>query len=303
MRGTLIVAALALSACASAGAPEAAEHAATPTPVPSVQEILDQSPASDWRPLDPENTLYMELPQGRVIIELAPHFAPNHAANIRTLTRARFFDGGAIVRSQDNYVVQWGRPDGDEGPRGSAAATVAGEITVPSSSVPFSRFVDPDTYAPQVGYSDGFPVARSGNQTWLVHCYGMVGSGRGDGLDSGSGDSLYAVNGQMTRNLDRNITLVGRVVQGMDILSTMKRGTQALGFYATAEERTPIRTVRLAADVPAAQRTNLETLRTDSATWARLVDSRRTRRDSFFSANPVNRLGVCNISVPVRPVH
>jgi peptidylprolyl isomerase len=300
MRGTMIVAALALSACASAPETTASEDVAAP--VLSVQQILDQSPASDWRPLDPESTLYMELPQGRVIIELAPQFAPNHAANIRTLTRARFFDGGAIVRSQDNYVVQWGRPDGDEGPRGSAAATVAGEITVPSSSVEFSRFADPDTYAPQVGYSHGFPVARSGDRTWLVHCYGMVGAGRGDGLDSGSGDSLYAVNGQMTRNLDRNITLVGRVVQGMDILSTMKRGTGPLGFYETAEERTPIRTTRLAADVPAAERTNLETLRTDSATWARLVDSRRTRRDSFFSANPGGRLGVCNISVPVRLV-
>jgi len=294
----MIVAALALSACASAPAPAAREQAAAP----SVQEILDQSPASDWRPLDPENTLYMELPQGRVVIELAPQFAPNHAANIRALTRAGYFNGGAVVRSQDNYVAQWGRPDGDEGPRGAATATVAGEITTPSRSVEFSRFADPDTYAPQVGYSGGFPVARSGNQTWLVHCYGMVGSGRGDGLDSGSGDSLYAVNGQMTRNLDRNITLVGRVVQGMDILATYRRGTGPLGFYETAEERPPIRTVRLAADVPAAERLNLETLRTDSATWARLVDSRRTRRDSFFSANPGGRLGVCNISVPVRSV-
>lgn len=297
MRGTMIVAALLLSACASAPAPTGEA-----TPALSTQEILDQSPASDWRPLDPENTLYMELPEGRVIIELAPQFAPNHANNIRTLTRAGFFDNSAILRSQDNYVVQWGRPDGDEAPRGAAAETVAGEISVPSGSVQFSRFVDPDTYAAQVGYSDGFPVARGGGQTWLVHCYGIVGVGRGEGLDSGSGESLYAVNGQMTRNLDRNITLVGRVVQGMDILSTMKRGTGPLGFYETAEERTPIRTVRLAADVPAAERTDLETLRTDSATWARLVDSRRTRRDSFFSANPVNRLGVCNIAVPVRAV-
>ncbi|MGD9965120.1 MAG: peptidylprolyl isomerase [Hyphomonadaceae bacterium] len=300
MRGTILVAAMALGACASAPAPAGEQQAAAPAP--SVQNILDQSPATDWRPLDPENTLYMELPQGRVIIELAPQFAPNHAANIRTLTRAGFFNGASIVRSQDNYVVQWGWPEGESGSRGAAAETVAGEITVPSNSVDFSRFVDPDTYAPQVGYSQGFPVARAGGQTWLVHCYGMVGSGRGDGLDSGSGDSLYAVNGQMTRNLDRNITLVGRVVQGMDILSTFRRGTEALGFYATAEERTPIRSVRMAADVPAAERTNLETLRTDSSTWARLVDSRRTRRDSFFAANPVNRLGVCNISVPVRVV-
>jgi peptidylprolyl isomerase len=206
------------------------------------------------------------------------------------------------VRSQDNYVVQWGRPDDEAGPRGAAAERLQAEITRPYGSVEFSRLVDPDTYAPEVGFSHGFPVARAGDEVWLAHCYAMVGSGRGEGLDSGNGESLYAVNGQMPRNLDRNITLVGRVVQGMEILSTMKRGTGALGFYETAAERTPIRAVRLAADVPAAERVNLETVRTDSATWARLVDSRRTRRDSFFSANPVNRLGVCNIAVPVRAV-
>lgn len=295
MRAGIIGAICMLTACASA--PEAP---APSGPVLSVQQILDQSPASDWRPLDPENTIYMELPQGRVIIELAPHFAPNHAANIRALARAGYFDASAILRSQDNYVVQWGRADDDPKPLGEGAETVAGEITVPSSSVPFTRLVDPDTYAAQVGFSDGFPAAREGGRTWLTHCYGMVGSGRGDGLDSGNGGSLYAVNAQMPRNLDRNITLVGRVVQGMDLLSVMPRGTGALGFYETAAERTPIRTVRVAADVPAAERANLETVRTDSATWAALVESRRTRRDSFFSANPVNRLGVCNIAAPVR---
>jgi len=294
MRAGLIGAACLLAACASA-APEAA-----PGPALSVQQILDQSPAADWRPLDPENTLYMELPQGRVIIELAAHFAPNHAANIRALARANYFDAGAIVRSQDNYVVQWGRAEDDPRPLGAGVETLAPEITASSSSVEFSRLPDPDTYAPQVGFSHGFPVARSGNQTWLVHCYAMVGSGRGDGLDSGNGGSLYAVNAQMPRNLDRNITLVGRVVQGMEMLSVMPRGTGALGFYETAAERTPIRGVRVAADVPVGERTNLETLRTDSATWAALVESRRTRRDAFFAANPVHRLGVCNIAAPVR---
>ena len=297
MRAGLIGVVVLLAACAS-GAPEPSE----PSPVLSVQQILDQSPAADWRMLDPENTIYMDLPQGRVIIELAPHFAPNHVANIRALARAHYFDAGAIVRSQDNYVVQWGRADDDPKPLGAGAETVAGEITVPSASVPFTRLVDPDTYAAQVGFSDGFPAAREGGRAWLVHCYGMVGSGRGDGLDSGNGGSLYAVNSQTPRNLDRNITLVGRVVQGMDLLSTMPRGTGALGFYETAAERAPIRAVRVAADVPAGERTNLETVRTDSATWAALVDSRRMRRDSFFSANPVNRLGVCNIAAPVRAV-
>ncbi|MGS0759417.1 peptidylprolyl isomerase, partial [Roseateles sp. GG27B] len=67
----------------------------------------------EWRALNPDNTLLMELPQGQVLIELAPRFAPRHAANIRTLTRSGFYDGLAIVRVQDNFVTQWGDPNAD----------------------------------------------------------------------------------------------------------------------------------------------------------------------------------------------
>lgn len=301
MRVMLSALALLASACAAPAARQAAQTEAA-APVVSLADILAQSPASDWRTLDPSNTIYMELPRGRVIIELAPAFAPNHAANIRALARANYYDGGAILRSQDNYVVQWGRPDEDPRPLGQGAESVAGEIAQPRSSIAFTPFVDPDTYADEVGFADGFPAARNSSETWMTHCYGIVGSARGDGLDSGNGGQLYVVNGQAPRHLDRNITLVGRVVQGMELLSSMQRGTEALGFYATAAERTTIRSIRVAADVPAAERTNLETLRTDSETWARVVESRRTRRESFFANAPTSRLNICNIAAPVRVV-
>jgi peptidylprolyl isomerase len=300
MRIVGLMALAVLGACASAPAAEAPAEAAGP--VRPVQEILDQSPASDWRPLDPENTIYMELERGRVIIELAPEYAPNHAANIRALARANYFENSNILRSQDNYVVQWGRRDEDPKPLGAAAETVAGEIVRPRAGVEFTPLRDLDTYAPEVGFSNGFQVARDGQNTWMTHCYGVVGSARGDGLDSGNGGQLYVVIGQSPRNLDRNITLVGRVVQGMELLSTQPRGTGQLGFYETPGEMAVIRNIRVASDVPAAQRANLQVLRTDSATWASVVDARRTRRESFFAANPVNALGVCNGSTPVRPV-
>src|ERR1700683_2502934 len=78
---------------------------------PSMTEVLKASSPADWRPLDPDNTLYVELPGGRVVIELAPRFAPLHVANIKTLVRARYFDSLSIIRVQDNYVAQWGDPD------------------------------------------------------------------------------------------------------------------------------------------------------------------------------------------------
>jgi peptidylprolyl isomerase len=269
------------------------------TPVRSLAEILEQSPAGDWRAVDPEDTLYMDVPGGRVIIELAPEYAPNHAANIRSLARAHYFDGAAIVRSQENYVVQWGRDEGDATPFGEAVRSVPGEFDRPRRGVQVTRLQDPDSYAREVGFASGFPVAGQNGRTWLAHCYGMVGAGRGDTADSGSGAELYVVIGHAPRHLDRNVTLVGRVLQGMELLSMMPRGTGPLGFYETPEERTLIRSVRLASELPAPERTNLEALRTDSATFRQVIASRRTRREAWF-LQPTGRINLCNVPLPVR---
>lgn len=294
MRFAVALAFLSLAACASqSGPPEG--------PILSMGEILAQAPASEWRPLDPENTIYMDLPSGRVIIELAPAFAPNHANNIKTLAREGWFDGAAIVRAQDNYVVQWGRPDDSPREIRMGRATLPAEFDSPRDpALPFAALPDPDTYAPETGFSGAFPVARDRTHQWLAHCYGMVGAGRAEAADSGGGGELYVVIGQSPRHLDRNVTLVGRVVQGMELLSTMKRGTGDLGFYETAEERTPIRSIRVAADVPESERVNLETLRTDSATFEALVQNRRFRADDWFKYT-FGRINLCNVPVPVRP--
>src|SRR6266702_8941864 len=177
---------------------------------PTMSEVLAASKPDDWRLLDPENTLYLELPAGRVVIELAPAFAPRHAANIQALAREGYYDGIAVVRSQDNYVVQWADPDGKR-PIKNAQRTLAAEFERTARGVPFTPLVDPDTYAPEVGFSDGFPAARDPKfgRAWLVHCYGMVGAGRDNDVDSGGGIELYAVTGHAPRHLDRNVTLVG----------------------------------------------------------------------------------------------
>ncbi len=295
MRLQALAAALLVAACASAPAGSEAQKA----PVPSMGEILEQSPASDWRAVDPENMIYMDLPTGRVIIELAPEYAPNHTVNIRALARAHYWDGAAIVRSQDNYVVQWGRDEGDTTSYGEAQRSLQPEFDRPRSGVNVTRLQDPDSYAREVGFANGFPVAGQNGRTWLAHCYGMVGAGRGDTADSGSGAELYVVIGQAPRHLDRNVTLVGRVLQGIELLSVMPRGTGPLGFYETPEERTIIRSVRLASELPESERVNLQTLRTDSATFRTLTESRRTRRDPWF-LEPTGRINVCNVPLPVR---
>lgn len=69
-------------------------------PPPGMAEVLAASAPSDWRPLDLDDTLYVELPAGRVIIELAPRFAPLHVESIKKLVRARYFDGLPVLRVQ-----------------------------------------------------------------------------------------------------------------------------------------------------------------------------------------------------------
>jgi len=235
-----------LSAClllaAAPGVPAATSgESATPAKPKSMQELLDASKPSDWRTLDPQRTLYLEIAAGRVVIELAPGFAPAHVANIGILAHEHYWDGLSINRSQDNFVVQWGDPAEDDAHRksiGSAKAHLPAEFTRVSVGLPFVRLPDSDGWAPEVGFSEGFPAARDSQtgKTWLAHCYGTVGAGRDAAADSSNGTELYVVDGQSPRQLDRNITVVGRVVQGMELLSVLPRGTGALGFYDFASE-------------------------------------------------------------------
>jgi peptidylprolyl isomerase len=267
----------------------------------SMPEVLAASSPTDWRPLDPDNTLYVELPGGRVVIELTPRFAPLHVANIKTLARSRYFDGLSIIRVQDNYVAQWGDPD-NRHPMPAGMDKVAPEFDSPiPAHLPFTRLPDGDVYAPEVGFSDGFPVARSPalHRTWLAHCYAMVGVGRDLDVHSGSGAELYVVIGHAPRHLDRNVALVGRVVKGMELLSGLPRGGAEMGFYTKTEAPIPIKSVRLAADVPPSERSNLEVIRTDSATFTALIESRRNRPEEFFKV-PAGRIDLCNVPIPVR---
>ncbi|MBL8262652.1 MAG: peptidylprolyl isomerase [Xanthomonadaceae bacterium] len=271
----------------------------------SMQELLDGSKASDWRDLDPARTLYMDLDSGRVVIELAQDFAPAHVANIKAMAKGGYWNGMSINRSQDNFVVQWGDPAGEGEPRKplpkGAKAKLPAEFTRSNTGMTFAHLPDVDGWAPQVGFSHGFPVGRDTNENaaWLAHCYGMVGAGRENDADSSNGSELYVVTGQSPRQLDRNMSTVGRVVQGIELLSSLPRGTGPLGFYEKPEQRVAIRSIRLAADLKPAERLKLQVLRTDTPLFQELVEARRNRRDDFYK-RPAGHIDLCNVPVPSR---
>lgn len=274
-------------------------------PYRSAAEIIATSPDSDWRTPDPDNLLYMELATGRVIIELAPQFAPEHAANIRALARGRFWDGTSIYRAQDNFVVQFGDADADDPakakPLGGAKGRLPAEFHRSTRGLAFDRLPDRDGWAAETGFSGGFPAARDpgADRAWMAHCYGAVGAGRGNAEDSSTGAELYVIIGQSPRQLDDNITLVGRVLQGMEQLSVLHRGPPPLGVYASPAERTAILAMRLASELPEPQRPNLQVLRTDTQTFRDATEARRNRVDDFYK-RPAGHIDLCNVPVPVR---
>ncbi len=171
------------------------------------------------------------------------------------------------------------------------------EYERPAAAMPFTPLPYPDAYARQAGFSDGWPVARDGANAWLVHCYGVVGAGRDNPPSTGDGSELYAVIGHAPRHLDRNMAVVGRVIDGFAPFAALPRGTEALGFYATDAEKLPITGATLASDTPRAPR--FEVMRTDTPTFTALIAARANRREPFF-VRPANGVDVCNVKIPVR---
>jgi peptidylprolyl isomerase len=279
----------------------------TPRPVPNATEpaeVVAHAPANAWRPIDPENLLVMDLQEGgRVIIELAPAFAPVHVANMRLYAHAGWWNEASIYRVQDNYVAQWGNGDANVPLPAGVVQRPPAEYERPSAGLTPSPLGFPDSYAPMTGFVDGWPVAwdPARRSAWLTHCYASVGVGRDLAPDTGTGGELYAVIGHSPRPLDRNIANVGRVIEGIALLSARPRGTGNLGFYQADRGETPIRirAVRIAADMPAAERPRFEVMRTDTPTFAAYLRGRANRGGTFFRV-PAGGVDVCNVNVPVR---
>jgi cyclophilin family peptidyl-prolyl cis-trans isomerase len=276
---------------------------------PAPGEIIAAAKAEEWVAIAPSDLLVMDLAPDakgqprRVVIQLIPApFSQGWVGNIRTLAAAKFWDGTSVNRVQDNYVVQWGDASEKKALPNGLAVVPESEYRIANSRqlpvrVVLKRGAAKDVYSNAALPLLGWPLALGNGGMWPTHCYGMVGVGRNLSPDTGTGAELYTVIGHAPRHLDRNIALVGRVIEGIEHLSSLPRGTGALGFYEKEEERVPIQSVRIgdaASDVPA-----FEYLSTESASFAAYADARANRRDPFFNV-PAGGADICNIPVPFR---
>ena len=276
-----------------------------PAPVEQATEpadVIKNSAAADWRAVDPQNLLIMDLANGgRVAIELATDFAPVHVANVKALARGGWWNPSSVYRVQENYVVQWGLNESDKPlPAGVVKAPPA-EYERALAGLAIRPLGFPDSYAPLVGHVNGWPVGYDPEKglAWMAHCYGMVGVGRDLHPDTGTGGELYAVIGHAPRHLDRNIATIGRVIDGIERLTAHPRGTEALGFIKDPRNHIAIARMRLAAEMPAAERPAYEVMRTDTPTFSAYVTGRANRAGTFF-IRPAGGVDLCNAPVPTR---
>ena len=269
------IAALALLPLIAAAPPPAKKL----TPTDIVAQMGDEA----WRTIPPEDLLVMTLEGGaQVVIQLAPDFAPVHVANIRKMAAAGYWQGSTVYRVQDNYVSQWGLGEAERPLPDGVVKVPPHEYWRPAQGMPFLAIKASDPYSKQAGFSGGWPVATYKDGTAsLTHCYGAVGVARDLAPDTGSGSELYTIIGHAPRQLDRNIAIVGRVIEGIENLSSLPRGTEKMGFYAKGQVAKPIQSVQLASAMPADARPSFQYLDNMTVGFAHYVLVRMNRDDEF----------------------
>ncbi len=256
-----------------------------------------------WRKVDPDNAVLMSLPQGQVVIELAPQFAPNHVKRFKNLVQKGHYNGTKFYRVIDGFVAQGGPEDGSEKDRAITPLKIEGEFTT-DDAWSFTLVQDHEMFAEQTGFKDGFALGFSPTEqkAWMLHCPGVIAMARENGPDTGT-SHFYITNGQAPRYLDRIMTVFGRVISGMDKVPTIKRTAVLEGEQPVDKsEFTPMLSLKLMSDVPKAEQINLEVKNTEHPSYAQKLVDRKKREHAFFYKKPPPVLDICQTPVGVRLV-
>ncbi len=263
----------------------------------SPSEILAASAAADWRTLSPDELLIIELERGRVTIALSQSLAQNHVAQIKALAREGFYDGLSFYRVIDGFVAQGGDVFEKREIKTASAALAAEFDQMLSDDIPFAPISDADGYAKMVGFVNSLPAGTDpeSRAVWHLHCTGAIAMARGNEKNTGSTEFYIAL--QPQRYLDRNLTVFGRVVDGMEHLQALRRVQPAQSENDDLGET--ILSIRVADDLDPSDRPVLEILRSGTDTFAAYTEARRNRPEAFFYHRP-NHIDVCALNVPVR---
>jgi peptidylprolyl isomerase len=267
----------------------------------------DNSTDSAWRKLELKNTVLLTLPHGKVVIELAPQFAPKHVAQFSDLTQKGFYDSTSFYRVIDGFVAQAGPKDGSKKDKSVPLLSMESQWKT-DKSWSFTPVQTEDLFAQQTGFKDSFAIAyqvdekQGSGKAWLTHCPGTLAMARGNEADSAS-SHFYLVIGQAPRYLDDIMTIFGRVVYGMQHIQAIQRTEVIEGEYAVDHrDFTKITSMQLMSDVPKVDQITIEVENTESSAFAERLVKRRARDNDFFYKKPPPVLDVCQIPIRSRLV-
>lgn len=239
---------------------------------PAYQYVYD-APADAWRGVDPENLLVVDLPAGPLYIELRPDMAPKHVEQIKALVRKNFYDGLHFHRVIEGFVAQGGDPKGD-GTGGSDMPNIEAEFARDSKEVGNFTVIGRDRQAARVGLLDGVPAAAEPEslrsfradravRVWGAHCQGVMSMARSTDVNSAN-SQFFLVIGDARQSLDTRYTVWGWIVEGLNNARRIERGEPP-------KRPTPIVRMRLAADLPAAERPDLKVMKSDSPAFLEYI--------------------------------
>jgi len=291
MRTVLAIAATLLTA----GGVAAQEATPAPPPPPTAETTIADT---DWRAVPPANLLVIDTTKGRILVELFPEVAPQHVERIRLLARAGFYDGVPWHRVIDWFMAQTGDPLGT-GEGQSYHPDLPAEFTFRRDpSMAFAAVAEPQ--GARVGFLHSLPVQTQPDaafaQTadgkvhgWGLYCPGVAGMARDE--DPDTANSQFFIMRQAYPALEKRYTIWGMTVAGLDVVRALQVGDGDNGMMAQVQPDRMTR-VRVAGDLPAAERPTAEVLSTDSARFRALVDEARAAKGPAFSA--------CDVTLPVQ---
>jgi peptidylprolyl isomerase len=259
-------------------------------------EILAETTAEDWRRIPAEELLVIRLERGEIVVALSPSLAKNHVKQLKTLTREGFYDGLSFYRVIEGFVAQGGDPFGERKIT-KGKKSMKAEFESAGDDIAFAALKDVDGFAPMSGFVASIPAGfdeKTGTY-WHLHCAGAFAFGREDGRDTASTEFYIVL--QPQRYLDRNLTVFGRVIDGMQYVQALRRVEPPQSEDDDIGEK--ILSIRIAADMPEAARPRFDILDSARPAFAAYAEARRNRPEAFFHFRP-GHLDVCQMPVPVR---
>ncbi|WP_137167403.1 peptidylprolyl isomerase [Salinimonas lutimaris] len=241
----------------------------------------DAADAYFWYDIPQSKLVYVQTAHGQVVIALTDSIAPHHVARFTHLVKQGFYNNRYFYRVLEGFVAQ----------AGSNSTHKLTESTLPLkpefTAMAVEGFYEVERNSPNApvsGFINGFPAGATPDRQryWLAHCPGMVAMARDNSPDTGATE-FYIVMGQAPRHLDRNMSIFGRVVAGMDALQKLPRGdTNNNGMIKDFSENSELIYAQMGDDLPVRRQRNFKIQLPGHSAYEKRAEQARTLSSPFF---------------------